>query len=71
MEVNSRLYIYRHIWQALLAHNARVYVAARNQEKAEAAIEQLKTLTGVQALFLKLDLANLKSVKAAAEEFLR
>jgi NAD(P)-dependent dehydrogenase (short-subunit alcohol dehydrogenase family) len=56
--------------KALLAHNARVYVAARNQEKAEAAIEQLKTVTGVQALFLKLDLANLKSVKAAAEEFL-
>jgi len=57
--------------KALLAHNARVYVAARNREKTEAAIEQLKNLTGGQAIFLKLDLANLKAVKIAAAEFLR
>jgi len=56
--------------KALLAHNARVYVAARNREKTEAAIEQLKNLTGGQAIFLKLDLANLKAVKIAAAEFL-
>jgi NAD(P)-dependent dehydrogenase (short-subunit alcohol dehydrogenase family) len=48
-----------------------VYVAARNQEKASAAIERLQSLTGKSAIFLKLDLADLKVVKAAAEEFLR
>lgn len=57
--------------QALLEHNAKVYVAARNPEKAQKAIEDLKTATGKQALFLKLDLADLKSVKAAGEEFNR
>jgi len=55
--------------KALLEHNAKVYVAARNPEKAQKAIEDLKTATGKQALFLKLDLADLKSVKAAGEEF--
>jgi retinol dehydrogenase 12 len=44
-------------------------MASRNQEKAEAAITELKAETGKEAIFLKLDLANLKSVKAAAEEF--
>ncbi|KAG1751095.1 hypothetical protein EDB19DRAFT_1675262 [Suillus lakei] len=56
--------------KALLAHNAKVYVAARSQEKAEVAIKDLKDSTGKEALFLKLDLADLKSVKASAEEYL-
>ncbi|KAF5343485.1 hypothetical protein D9758_015640 [Tetrapyrgos nigripes] len=56
--------------EALLEHNAKVYMASRNSEKAMAAIEDLKTKTGKEALFLKLDLADLKSVKAAAEEFM-
>jgi retinol dehydrogenase-12 len=56
--------------QALLNHNAKVYIAARNQEKAEQAIKDLHEETGKDAVFLKLDLADLKSVKAAAEEFL-
>lgn len=56
--------------KALLAHNAKVYVAARSQEKAEVAIKDLKESTGKEALFLKLDLADLKSVKASAEEYL-
>ncbi|KAF5343488.1 hypothetical protein D9758_015647 [Tetrapyrgos nigripes] len=56
--------------EALLEHNAKVYMASRNTEKAMAAIEDLKTKTGKEALFLKLDLADLKSVKAAAEEFM-
>jgi retinol dehydrogenase-12 len=47
-----------------------VYIAARNQEKAEQAIKDLHEETGKGAVFLKLDLADLKSVKAAAEEFL-
>lgn len=57
--------------QALLAHNAKVYLAARNQEKTVKVIEELKVETGKQGIFLKLDLGDLESVKAAAEEFLR
>ncbi|KAF9559167.1 NAD(P)-binding protein [Agrocybe pediades] len=57
--------------KALLAHNAKVYIAARNEEKAERAIAELKKETGnADAHFLKLDLSDLGSVKRAAEEFL-
>ncbi|KAF9241100.1 hypothetical protein BU15DRAFT_45208 [Melanogaster broomeanus] len=56
--------------KALLQHNAKVYVAARDQGKSETAIQELKASTGNEAIFLKLDLGNLKAVKAAAEEFL-
>ncbi|KAF8885699.1 NAD(P)-binding protein [Gymnopilus junonius] len=56
--------------KALLAHNAKVYIAARNQEKAEATIKQLKEETKNEPIFLKLDLGDLKSIKASAEEFL-
>jgi len=38
-------------------------------DKAQAAIEDLQAQTGKEAIFLKLDLADLKSVKAAALEF--
>ncbi|KAF5350745.1 hypothetical protein D9758_010401 [Tetrapyrgos nigripes] len=55
--------------KALLEHNAKVYLAARNQAKAEAAIEDIRQKTGKEAIWLKLDLSDLKSVKAAAEEF--
>ncbi|KAG6857168.1 hypothetical protein H0H87_008738, partial [Tephrocybe sp. NHM501043] len=54
---------------ALLAKNAKVYMAARSPQKAKAAIEELRAQTGKDAVFLKLDLADLKSVKAAAAEF--
>ena len=57
--------------QALLAHNAKVYIAARSQEKAEAAIKELKEETGKEGIFLRLDLSDLKAIKAAAEEFYR
>ncbi|KAG5648356.1 hypothetical protein DXG03_004928 [Asterophora parasitica] len=53
----------------LLVHNAKVYLAARSPEKAKEAIEDLRVQTGKEALFLKLDLADLKSIKAAATEF--
>jgi len=56
--------------KALLLRNAKVYIGARSQGKAEEAIASLKNLTGKEALFLKLDLADLKAIKAAAEEFL-
>ncbi|KAF5337815.1 hypothetical protein D9758_015699 [Tetrapyrgos nigripes] len=55
--------------KALLEHNAKVYLGARSQAKAEAAIEDLRQKTGKEAIWLKLDLADLKSVKAAVEEF--
>ena len=57
--------------QALLAHNAKVYIAARSQGKVEEAIKDLKEETGKEGIFLKLDLSDLKAVKAAAEEFHR
>lgn len=56
--------------QVLLEHNAKVYMAARDRKKAEAAIEELKEKTGREAFFLELNLANLASVRKAAEAFL-
>ncbi|KAI0754733.1 NAD(P)-binding protein [Daedaleopsis nitida] len=56
--------------KALLQHDAKVYLAARNKEKAKASIASLKRDTGKEAMFLELDLANLASVKKAADEFL-
>lgn len=56
--------------QALLEHNAKVYMASRSKDKAEAAIRELKEQTGKEAIFLELDLSNLVSVRKAAEEFL-
>jgi short-subunit dehydrogenase len=53
-----------------LCKNAKVYLAARSEDRAKAAIEDLKQTTGKEAIFLKLDLSSLKSVKTAAEEFL-
>ena len=62
-------------------HNpaARIYLAARNKEKAEKAILDLekeksntKGTKGTENIrFLQLDLASFESVKSAAEEFLR
>lgn len=57
--------------QQLLIRNAKVYMAARNEQKALLAIEELKAETGQEAIWLPLDLASLKTVKAAAEEFMR
>ena len=45
-------------------------MAARDGKKAEAAIEELKEKTGREAFFLELNLANLASVRKAAEAFL-
>ena len=54
----------------LLLKGAKVYIAARSAEKAQVAINELKQATGKDAYFLKLDLADLDSVKAAAEGFI-
>ncbi len=57
-------------FQALLEHNAKVYLAARSPDKALAAIEKLKSETGgKEAIFLRLDLASLADVKRSAMEF--
>jgi retinol dehydrogenase 12 len=55
----------------LLEHDAKVYLAARSKDKAEAAVSKLKEETGKTAIFLNLDLASIQKVKAAAEEFKR
>ncbi|KJA23089.1 hypothetical protein HYPSUDRAFT_40211 [Hypholoma sublateritium FD-334 SS-4] len=55
--------------KALLAHNAKVYIATYNEEKSAKVISDLKAETGKEAIFLKLDLSDFKSIKAAADEF--
>lgn len=58
--------------QALLRCNAKVYLACRTRSKAEQAIRELHVdYPNNTALYLELDLASLKSVRKAAEEFLR
>lgn len=57
--------------EQLLSHNAKVYMAVRSQEKAEVAIQELKEKTGKEAVFLKLDLADLTTIKSTVESFLR
>lgn len=54
----------------LLLKNATVYLAARTPERAAAAIAQLERETKRTAVFLQLDLADLRSVRKAAEAFL-
>ncbi|GAA6043646.1 hypothetical protein JCM8097_000854 [Rhodosporidiobolus ruineniae] len=60
----------------LVLKDAKVYVGARSEERARSAIEQLEEAVKEkgahgEAVWLKLDLADLDSVKAAAEEFKR
>ncbi|KAJ7501837.1 NAD-P-binding protein [Mycena galericulata] len=54
----------------LLLKNAKVYLAARSPDKAAAAIKRLEGETKNTAIFLQLDLADLPSVRKAAESFL-
>jgi hypothetical protein len=46
-------------------------MACRSRRKAEIAISELRNSTGKDAIYLELDLANLSSIKAASQEFLR
>ncbi|KAH9041505.1 NAD(P)-binding protein [Lactarius deliciosus] len=56
--------------RVLLSKGARVYIATRSKEKSQKAIEELKKETGKDSIFfLKVDLADLVSIKAAAEEY--
>ncbi|KAJ7031133.1 NAD-P-binding protein [Mycena alexandri] len=55
----------------LLAHGAKVYIAGRSQTRADNAIIELREATGkTDVHFLELDLADLQSVKKAAETYL-
>jgi len=59
--------------QILYSHNAKVYVAARSLSKASAAIESMKTAfpnSKGELIYLHLDLDDLTTIKASAEEFL-
>ncbi|XP_076022178.1 dehydrogenase/reductase SDR family member 13-like [Genypterus blacodes] len=56
----------------LARKGARVILACRNRHKAEAAINEIKQVTGsTDLLFMQLDLASLKSVRCFAETFLK
>ncbi|KAI0630119.1 NAD-P-binding protein [Trametes polyzona] len=55
----------------LLLKNAKVYIATRSKDRAEHAIAELREQTGREASFLRLDLGDLDSVKAAAEDYKR
>ncbi|KAH9840260.1 uncharacterized protein C8Q71DRAFT_702658 [Rhodofomes roseus] len=54
--------------KVLLEHNAKVYMASRDEKKARIAIEELKEQTGKEALYLELNLASLASVRKAASK---
>ena len=58
----------------LVAHNAaKVYIATRNESRAKAAIDDLSREypnVDSRVVFLKLDLASLKSCQEAAKQFL-
>ncbi|KAJ7069894.1 NAD-P-binding protein [Mycena amicta] len=56
--------------RALVECNAKVYLATRSEEKAQAAITDICKTTGkTDIYFLQLDLADLNSVRKAAEEY--
>ncbi|KAJ7269678.1 NAD-P-binding protein [Mycena rebaudengoi] len=55
----------------LLNKNAKVYLAARSEEKAMNAIKRLEQETKKSAIFLHLDLADLPSVRKTAETFIQ
>ena len=50
--------------------NAKVYLAARNAQKANEAIAELEKETGKRAIFLQLDLSDILAVRKSAQEFL-
>lgn len=57
----------------LLTKGAKVYITSRSSEDGQRAVEELKQATGKEkesVFFIQLNLADLLSVKAAAEEFI-
>ncbi|KAI0433045.1 hypothetical protein F5Y09DRAFT_300131 [Xylaria sp. FL1042] len=60
--------------QMLYSKHAKVYIAARSEAKAAAAIEDIKKAepsSEGELVFLKLDLADLTTIKASVQEFLQ
>ncbi|KAJ8280933.1 hypothetical protein GJAV_G00061190 [Gymnothorax javanicus] len=56
----------------LARRGARVILACRNKEKAEAAVSDIRRESGNnEVLYMHLDLASLKSVRSFAEAFLK
>ncbi|KAG6330294.1 hypothetical protein ID866_8794 [Astraeus odoratus] len=55
--------------RVLLTKNAKVWIACRNTAKGDEALQELKDRTGRDAHLLKLNLANLQSIKQSVEEF--
>ena len=60
----------RETCKQLLLKNAKVYLAARSESKAQAALDELEKETGKKAIFHKLDLSDLDATKKSAQEFL-
>ena len=54
----------------LLLKNAKLYLAARSESKAQTAIDELEKETGKKPIFLKLDLSDLDATRKSAQEFL-
>ncbi|KAI1823487.1 NAD(P)-binding protein [Xylaria intraflava] len=65
----------KEVAQVLYSKGAKVYVATRSEEKAAAAIEEIKAADSSsesgELVFLHLDLADLTTIKASAEQFLQ
>ena len=56
------------IVKVLLSRNAKVYIACRSRDKAEAAIAELEQVTAKSEIhFIELDLSSFESIKQAAE----
>ena len=63
----------KELTQILYAHDAKVYVAARSKERAGQAMEEIRAnfpASKGELVYLHLDLEDLSTVKASAEEFL-
>ena len=57
----------------LYKHNAKVYIAARSEEKSQKAIERIRARvpqSNGQLIYLHLDLDDLITIKHSADEFL-
>ena len=54
----------------LLSKGAKVYITSRSEDNGPRVVNELKQATGRDSVFfIKLDLADLLSVKTAADEF--
>lgn len=63
----------KELTQILYAKNAKVYVAARSEEKAKKAIESIKVvrpLSKGELIFMHLNLADLATIKTSVDKFL-